>query len=316
MHKLLPKISVVIPVLNSVSTMEKALLSVIEQNYPNTEIIVLDAGSTDGTVDVIKRYESHIAYWHSKPDKSSGLAINMGLEKATGVLTAQLMADDWFEPGTFLAIGQAFIEHPDADIVSCGGRVVSWDEKTGAYKTLLSYTTEKELEMSLYSMCFAIPGMSSRFITKALYDKVGLLEPFDAKGKHNFSADREILVRMALFGCKNVVIQHLGHTYFSHQKSATFGKNRANQLKIYQEHMSLVESYFKKFKITADQRAVLLKWYNDQSVRLFIFKMMALDISALATIMKEGVALTKLNWLLSLIVTPCKIAFKKSGMKA
>src|SRR5690242_986329 len=89
----LPKVSVIIPVLNAQKSLEKAICSVLEQNYHNLELIILDAGSTDGTLDIIKHYEPFIYYWHSKPDGSAYHAINLGIERSTGELIAQLMAD-------------------------------------------------------------------------------------------------------------------------------------------------------------------------------------------------------------------------------
>jgi glycosyltransferase involved in cell wall biosynthesis len=311
----LPKISVIVPVFNSVKTIEKALRSILDQNYANTEIIVIDAGSTDGTVEIIKRYELSIYYWHSKPDGSCGLAINLGLQQATGELTAQLMADDWFEPNTFDAIGQAFVENNAADIISCGGRIVCFDKKRQQYKALAIYVSPKQLTLDVHNMCFGLPAMSSRFITKKLLDKMGLMIPFDKNGKHNFSADRELLLRAAIYQCKNVIINHLGHTYLAHAGSATFSNNRNNQLKIYQEHMAIVENYIAKYDMSAQVQSWLLYWYNDQSVRLLIYKLFAGEYRVVWHITKNGIKKSRAKWLIALFATPCKIASKKGYVR-
>src|SRR5438132_12149669 len=99
-----PKISIIMPVFNRRDTIEKALRSVIEQQYSNLELIIIDGGSTDGTVDIIQKYEKYITYWHSKPDGNAVIASNMGIEKASGELLAFLMSDDWYEQGIFKAI--------------------------------------------------------------------------------------------------------------------------------------------------------------------------------------------------------------------
>lgn len=309
--KSLPKISVVIPVLNSVKTIEKAIQSVIDQHYENVELIILDAGSTDGTIDILKRYQSYIYYWHSRPDGSSGHAINLGIQQSTGDLIAQLMADDWFEPKTFTAIAQAYVENSQADIISCGGRTVCYDEKLKQYKPIMTYTTASQLDLSLYNMCFGIPAMSCRFLTKTFIKSIGLMEAFDEDGKHHFSADRELLLRAAVLGCKNVIIQHLGHTYFAHAESATFGKKRCIQMRIYQEHMALVERYLQRYVLSPEQRSILSHWYYDQAIRLFIFQLLAGDVLSAGKIARKGLKKSTGKWLSALFSTPCRILAKK-----
>lgn len=311
MSKIYPKISIVLPVLNSVETMEKALLSVFNQHYEPIELIILDAGSTDGTVDIIKHYQDRIAYWHSKPDGSTGLAINMGLKLATGELVGQLMADDWFEPGTFKAIAEAYLANQAVDMVSCGGRFVYFDDYHQAYCTKLSYETPAQLSMTLKNMCYGIPAMSSRFITKAYINRIGYLDALDEQGKHNYSADREYLIRAALLGCRNVIVNHLGHSYFIHQKSATFGNNYGNQIKIFHEHLNLIKKYECQYPEAMKKRSFFQQWYAHQSVRLCISLLMMGEGKQAFTAMKDGWQKTGPRWLLSLIALPIQRIYKK-----
>lgn len=90
-------ISIVTVSYNAVLTIEQTILSVINQTYPNVEYIIIDGGSTDGTVDIIKKYEDKIAYWVSEPDKGIYDAMNKGGLKATGDFIQFLNAGDWFE---------------------------------------------------------------------------------------------------------------------------------------------------------------------------------------------------------------------------
>ena len=94
----MPLITVVTVVRNGEITLEETILSVINQTYSNIEYIIIDGASTDGTIDIIKKYENRINYWISEPDKGIYYAMNKGVELATGDYIALLNSDDWYEP--------------------------------------------------------------------------------------------------------------------------------------------------------------------------------------------------------------------------
>ena len=108
MPELLPKITIVTPSYNQGAFIEQTILSVIYQGYDNIEYFILDGGSSDNTVEVIKKYETHIDYWHSKKDNGQSAAINEGFAKATGDILYWLNSDDILMPGTLLRIGNLF----------------------------------------------------------------------------------------------------------------------------------------------------------------------------------------------------------------
>ncbi len=89
-----PKISIVTPSFNHAQFLEETILSVITQNYPNLEYVIIDGGSTDGSVDIIKKYEKHLTYWVSEPDNGHGDALNKGFAKSTGEIMAWINSDD------------------------------------------------------------------------------------------------------------------------------------------------------------------------------------------------------------------------------
>lgn len=128
------RISIVTPSFNQGQYIEQTICSVLDQNYPNLEYIIIDGGSTDGTVDIIKKYGDRITYWVSTPDKGQTDAINKGFAKCTGEIFNWINSDDYYEPGTFEKIASLFTDHPGANVVC--GKEWSFEDGDPAGKTL------------------------------------------------------------------------------------------------------------------------------------------------------------------------------------
>jgi len=110
----LPRISIVTPSFNQAAFLEETILSVLNQSYPNLEYIIVDGGSTDGSVDIIGKYEHALSFSCSEKDEGMYDAINKGFEKSTGDIMAYINSDDIYMPDTFRTVARIFNDLPNA----------------------------------------------------------------------------------------------------------------------------------------------------------------------------------------------------------
>jgi glycosyltransferase involved in cell wall biosynthesis len=115
MSKSIPRISIVTPSFNQGEFLEETILSVLSQDYPNLEYIIIDGGSYDNSHEIIRKYQDKLAYWVSEPDKGQYDAINKGFALSTGEIMAWINSDDKYTPWSFQLVGEIFRELPELE---------------------------------------------------------------------------------------------------------------------------------------------------------------------------------------------------------
>jgi glycosyltransferase involved in cell wall biosynthesis len=123
----LPRISIVTPSYNQAKYLPETIDSILGQKYPNLEYIIVDGGSTDGSVDIIRKHEDYLAYWVSEKDRGQSDAINKGFRKSSGALFNWINSDDVLFPDALQRIASTYVAHPSVDIVAGGHAVCSED---------------------------------------------------------------------------------------------------------------------------------------------------------------------------------------------
>jgi glycosyltransferase involved in cell wall biosynthesis len=170
-----PRITVVTPSFNQDKYLEQTISSVLGQNYPNLEYMVIDGGSTDGSVEIIRKFQDGIAYWVSEKDRGQSHAINKGLERATGDIIAYLNSDDFYLDGTLQRVADYFVSRPEIDLIHGRCRIV--DEGGAKIGEQVGSITRYEEMIDCWDvwsrgLYFLQPEV---FWTRRIMDRIGLL---------------------------------------------------------------------------------------------------------------------------------------------
>jgi hypothetical protein len=181
-------VSIITPSFNQAAFLEQTLRSVLEQGYPRIEYIVVDGGSTDNSVDIIRKYESKLAWWVSEKDRGQADAINKGFAHATGEVIAWLNSDDYYLADTVSAAVKIFEAHPEVVLVY--GDMLAVDENGKTFNTL----NYKQLTLEDL-LCFQIIGQPAVFMRRSALQAAGGLDP-----TFHFMLDHHLWIRIAQQG--------------------------------------------------------------------------------------------------------------------
>jgi len=179
-----PLFSIITVSFNSVKTIERTILSVLNQTYKNVEYIIIDGGSTDGTVDIINKYQDKIKYWVSEPDKGISDAFNKGILASHGYIIGIINSDDWYEENALETIIKLDKEK-NADFYI--GALKYWDKNN----VITEYPDAEYKNKITYRMTHL--NHPASFFKREVYDEVGLFNL-----KYKYSMNRDFFVRVSL----------------------------------------------------------------------------------------------------------------------
>lgn len=180
-----PRITIVTPSFNQATFLERTILSVLGQNYPNLEYMVVDGGSTDGSMDIIQKYSGKLAWWISEPDLGQTDAINKGLRRATGEWIAWQNSDDIFYPGALHDLAKTAARQPKAGLII--GDLMLIDEHDRPLRDI-RYVTPSYNALRAEGMLVA---NQAAFWRRSLQEQLGLLDD-----TFHYSFDYEWFLRL------------------------------------------------------------------------------------------------------------------------
>lgn len=228
----LPLISIITVCYNSAATIEETILSVIGQDYPHIEYIIIDGGSNDETIDIIKKYESHLSVWQSEPDKNMYDAINKGLTKVTGHLWMSLNSDDYFVSPKVVSLVAAYYSANGSAYGAYYGNIIK--KENNNFRKIKLFTTNFSTLLAS-GHCTFMPQPST-FLLKEVIDTIGY---FDLN--YRYASDYDYFLRVTkAYKVKNIPQSFT--VFRDHEGSIT---NRLAK-KMDEERLQIIQKYIKE----------------------------------------------------------------------
>lgn len=222
-----PKISIITPSYNQGKFIERTIKSVLNQNYPNLEYIVMDGGSTDETLSILKKYQDRLT-WVSKKDNGQAHAINKGLKIATGEILAYLNSDDTYQPETFATVAKYFKSHPKANFIYGEGRLIDKnDNEIGFYQSKICN------HQILAKHCPI--SQPTTFWTTKVYQQIG-----EFNEKYQFTMDYEYWIRVS----KKFKLNYLKNKVLANARIHQNAKTSAFNTQLHLDAIKAVKAHY------------------------------------------------------------------------
>jgi glycosyltransferase involved in cell wall biosynthesis len=258
---MLPRITVVTASYNQGKFLEATMRSVLDQGYPNLEYIVIDGASKDGSVDIIRRYEKHLAYWVSEKDKGAADAIVKGFSRATGTILAYLNSDDLYLPGSLEAMARV-MDDPAVD-VAYGN--MYWIDTDG---NVIGQQRQTPFMPMAYLYGGSTLQQPATFWKKDLYTKCGGMDP-----SYHFAFDMDLFVRFALRGARFKHVNQFVASFRIHPQSKSSNEFDVHARELERLRSAYLPFPFKSLRASCVRGMATLQrtlWYTVQGDLLWL----------------------------------------------
>lgn len=242
-----PKLSIITPNYNNDIYLEDTIKSVLNQNYPNLEYIIIDGGSTDNSCQIIKKYENRLAYWVSEKDDGIYNAIQKGFEKSTGEIMGWINSDDLYHPHSLFLLAEMFNTFPNVRWLS--GTATTFDNKG---RTIIAQPARVFSKYDFYNRDFGWIQQESTFWRRSLWDEAGSAINTDLK----YAGDFDLWLRFF----------RVDKLYTTSVLIGGFRWWSRNQLSINNKrnYLEEVESVYRKLDLTDEESTILKKYKKFQ----------------------------------------------------
>jgi glycosyltransferase involved in cell wall biosynthesis len=246
-------ISIITPCLNRVAFIPDAVESVLKQGSSRFEHIIMDGGSTDGTLEVLKRYPNLQVV--SQPDDGIYDALNKGIQLAQGEVIGFLNTDDLYQPDIFGIVTQTFTNHSEIDALVGGARIL-YEKSRGNWAALATFLPVSPNEL-LKRATQGAPIFNAWFFRRRLFEEIGT---FDTR--YLYVADRDFLIRMAFKSRPYTHLDELFYSYRMHPGSFTLSGQDSGEAGYMFESRALAERYIRLESIRAADRKCFKTWHS------------------------------------------------------
>jgi glycosyltransferase involved in cell wall biosynthesis len=286
------KISIITASLNRKEFIGAAIESVLAQNYPDFEHWIIDGGSSDGTLEFLKRYP-HLQVL-SEPDGGVYDAWNKGIDRATGDFVSILNSDDVYASGAFHSCAKIAAAAPSVPVISGGCQIYRTGPR-GSEIEMHRYQDQRRYRLSLQNATLGLPIINSRFFRRWLFDKLGRFDP-----AYTVASDREFLIRAALAGITDVCTSEIFYRYLWHSGSLTMNAGNRSMLKGLEDGLEIIRKTRASAFIGPPEDKTLREWQGElQATMVLLHAVMREGGQALA-LAKESLS-TDPRWLLTLL---------------
>lgn len=256
-------ISIITPSFNQGHFIEETICSVLDQQYPNLQYIIIDGGSTDNSVEIIRKYEKHLHYWVSEKDSGQSDAINKGVAKATGEVINWLNSDDYYMPGALKLVGQAF-EDKGVNVFCGKSRIFGH-----GLERISTGTDIYEGDLAK-TIGWARIDQPETFFRRAAWDVIGGIDE-----QFHYLMDREFWIRyLCVYGLNNIQqSQEVLVNFRLHDNSKTISQQQGFEKEAY----SYIYSFAKYFNLEVESKAIVEFYPNATWLNIIPVKMAAVD---------------------------------------